>query len=311
MTPEEILAHKPRTLTQAQREAYFADGYLLLERLIPQDWLDRLHAVTDRLLKESRGVIASGEVFDIAPGHGAEHPKVRRFKKPDEVDPEYWAFAQDLIADVAADLVGPNVAYHHSKLNFKWHDGSDEVKWHQDIQFYPHTNYNVLAIGTYMADTAAGDGPITVLPGSHEGPLYDLYDDDGNWTGSLKDRDAAALDTSKAVTLEGPAGSITVHSARTVHCSAPTAADNAGSQRPLLINAYNSADAFAFTPHPSESVNSRKIIRGEPARWAHLDPRPCPVPPDWSKGYTSIFAAQAGEDKKAGASAKKVSGGMM
>lgn len=311
MTPEDILAHQPRVLTQAQRVAYFADGYLLLERLIPREWLDRLRAVTDRLLEESRGVTASGEVFDIAPGHSAETPMVRRFKKPDEVDPEYWAFARDIIADVAADLVGPNVAFHHSKLNFKWHDGSDEVKWHQDIQFYPHTNYNVLAIGAYLDDTAVEDGPLTVLPGSHEGPLYDLYDDDGNWTGSLKDRDAAALDISKAVTLEGPAGSITVHSARTVHCSAPTKADTVGCTRPLLINACNSADAFAYTPHPSESVNSGKIIRGEPARMAHLDPRPCPLPPDWSGGYTSIFAAQAGEDKETDSAAKRVSGGMI
>ena len=32
------------------------------------------------------------------------------------------------MADVAADLVGPNVVFHHSKLNFKWFDESDTVK---------------------------------------------------------------------------------------------------------------------------------------------------------------------------------------
>ena len=26
------------------------------------------------------------------------------------------------IADVNADLVGPDIVFHHSKLNFKWHD---------------------------------------------------------------------------------------------------------------------------------------------------------------------------------------------
>ena len=30
MTPEQILAIPPRVLTRAQREAYFADGYILL-----------------------------------------------------------------------------------------------------------------------------------------------------------------------------------------------------------------------------------------------------------------------------------------
>jgi len=37
-------------------------------------------------------------------------------------------------------------------------------------------------------------------------------------------------------------------------------------------------------------------VRGQRARWAHHDPRPCMMPPDWSGGYTSIFAAQQEED---------------
>ena len=39
MTPEQILAVPPRVLTQSQREGYFRDGYILLERVIPEDWL--------------------------------------------------------------------------------------------------------------------------------------------------------------------------------------------------------------------------------------------------------------------------------
>ena len=41
------------------------------------------------------------------------------------------------------------------------------------------------------------------------------------------------------------------------------------------------------------------MIRGEAARWAEFDPRPCLIPPDWSKGYTSIFALQQEEEKAA------------
>ena len=32
MTPEQVLAHPPRVLMQAQRESYFANGYLLVAR---------------------------------------------------------------------------------------------------------------------------------------------------------------------------------------------------------------------------------------------------------------------------------------
>ena len=42
-----------------------------------------------------------------------------------------------------------------------------------------------------------------------------------------------------------------------------------------------------------------QVVRGERARWAHHDPRPCLIPPDWSGGYTSIFALQQKEEKEA------------
>ena len=63
--------------------------------------------------------------------------------------------------------------------------------------------------------------------------------------------------------------------------------------RPLLINSYASADAFPYTDGGAALKNYRKMVRGKPASWAHHDPRPCPIPPDWSKGYTSIYEAQS------------------
>ena len=103
----------------------------------------------------------------------------------------------------------------------------------------------------------------------------------------------------RAAYIEAPAGSVTVHNCRTVHGSPPSV-NSCG--RPLLLNAYASADAFPYTPHPEPAPRVGEVIRGRAARWAHHDPRPCLIPPDWSGGYTSIFAAQSGEDKVAAAS---------
>ncbi len=292
MTPEEVLSQPPRLLRQEQREFYFEHGYLLVEALIARDWIERLNAVAAGFVEQSRAVARAGEIFDLAPNHASERPRLRRLKRPDSQHPIFWEFASGPIADLAADLVGPDVVFHHSKLNFKWHDGADQTKWHQDIQFYPHTNYSPLAIGTYLADTRAEAGPLRVLPGSHEGPLYDQYDEEGRWMGCLGERDAAALDSDCAVELAGPAGSVTVHNCRTVHGSGPSAGDGG---RPLLLNAYTAGDAFAYTPHPDPGSHAGEVVRGRRARWARHDPRPCPIPPDWSGGYTSIFAAQAGE----------------
>jgi hypothetical protein len=103
----------------------------------------------------------------------------------------------------------------------------------------------------------------------------------------------AGLDLSRLVELTGPAGSVTVHNCRTVHGSRSSERDDG---RPLLLNVYAAADARPYTPHPQPSIHAGEIVRGKPALWARHDPRPCQIPPDWSGGYTSIFAAQAGED---------------
>ena len=64
----------------------------------------------------------------------------------------------------------------------------------------------------------------------------------------------------------------------------------------MLLNIYSSADAFTYTPNPLPSRYEGSIVRGNPAKWAHHDDRPCLVPPDWSGGYTSLYALQQQED---------------
>lgn len=298
MTPEDILSQPARVLTQSQREKYFVDGFVSVEEIVPADILAELQRVTAEFQDRSRQVTASNDTFDIGPGHAPESPILRRLKTPDIQHRAYWEFATGLMADVAADLVGPNVVFHHSKLNFKWFDASDTVKWHQDIQFFPHTNYNVLTIGCYLADTDMSNGPLAAVKGSQNDDLYDQYDANGNWTGMLSDQDAAHVDTSRVEYMTGKAGSITIHNARTLHYSP---ASKNPIPRPLLLNCYTSADAKPYTAHPSPTVNTYKVVRGEHVTWAQHDPRPCQIPPDWSGGYTSIYAAQAGEDKCDGA----------
>jgi ectoine hydroxylase-related dioxygenase (phytanoyl-CoA dioxygenase family) len=185
------------------------------------------------------------------------------------------------------------VKFHHSKLNFKWAEGGEEVKWHQDITFFPHTNYSPLTIGTCLNDVGDEQGPLGVFPGSHKGDLFNQYNDKDQWVGCLNDEDLRRFDMSKAVYLTGPAGSITIHNCRTVHGSKKNMSDTG---RPLLLNVYSSADAFPYTPSTLASGYEGDIVRGKPARWAHHDPRPCLIPPDWSGGYTSIYALQQEEE---------------
>ena len=302
MTPEQVLAHPPKVLTDAQREAYFRDGYLLLQRFVPEDWLATLRALSEHFIGESRSATAADERFDLESDHCATAPRLRRLNQPVARHPDYWRFASDsCITDLAEDLLGPNVMFHHSKLNFKWSGGGEEVKWHQDIQYWPHTNYSVLTIGVYLEDVDETMGPMGVIPGAHEGELFDLYDGNDCWAGAISEQDLPQVPVEKAVYLKGPAGSVTVHHCRMIHGSKPNA--NPERSRPLLLNAFSSADALPVTAYNYPSAHNGEVVRGERPRWIHFDPRPCLLPPDWSGGYTSIFALQQGEEQEPQAAA--------
>ena len=292
MTPEAVLRRAPLVLPQHAREQYFEDGFLTVPGYVSAGWLTRLRAVVIAKIEESRTRTASDDQFDLAPDHSASTPNIRRLRKAVDQHPELWTFATDpSVVDLIADLLGPDLRFHSSKLNFKWSSGGDAVRWHQDIQAWPHTNFGVLTFGVYLEDTGSAQGPLTAIPGSHRGPLFDQFDDAGRWTGALTARDTATLPTDKAVEMCGPAGTVVLIHCRVVHGSA---VNNSPRMRPLLLNVYSAADALAMSPAPAPTTKTGVLVRGQEPTHVHMEPYPARLPPRWDQvGYRSIFAAQA------------------
>jgi len=279
-------------LEEPEAARYEQEGWLTVPGLVDGEWLERLRAVTAEFVDQSRALTASNPLFDLEPDHTAADPRLRRLSAPTEIHATYWDFASDsVVTDLAEDLLGPNVKFHHSKLNFKAARGGEEVKWHQDIQFWPHTNYDLLTVGVYLEDVEPGMGEVGFVPGSHAGDLYDLYAEDGTWVGALRDEDVVRAGVERAAFPTGPAGSVTVHHCRTVHGSSVNRSDRS---RPLLLMTFAAADAFSLTDLVKPSPHGEEIVRGESARWSRHDPRPCLMPPVGP--YRPIFAAQQRED---------------
>ena len=291
MKPEKILARAPRVLSQSQRQFYFDNGYLLLEGFIDRGWLDRLRELSDAFVERSRTLSQSDAMLALDPAHSAEHPRLRRLIDPTEHHPLFWEFvSRGPLVDVAEDLLGPAFKFHHSKLNYKWSSGGEEIRWHQDIQFYPHTNYGVCAFGVYLNDVDEDMGPMGVVPGSHRGEIHDQYDGDDQWVGYISDAALERVDLANVRWLTGPAGSVTVHHCRTIHGSLPNTSDRC---RPLLLHTCSAADALALTPRSTRTRHEGRMIRGEPARWVEFDSEPCQLPPDRSsQPGTTIFSSQ-------------------
>ena len=293
MLAEEIRDYPNRAMTDEQRASYFDRGFTLLPSFVEPEWLERLNESVARLVENSRSLTKSDAVFDLEPDHTADNPRLRRVSSPCDQDETFWNFlTESRLADALADVLGPNVKFYQSKLNFKWAKGGAEVAWHQDQPFFPHTNHAVLTCGIYLNECGPEQGPLMCIPGSHKDEIYNHYDEQGHWRGELRKSDSANVPAETAVELTGPAGSVTMHNYRTLHASRQNLS---GLGRPLLLFVMSAADAVPYTAQPLKSRYEQAIICGEPVNEAHHEPGRYRMPPDWSGGYTSIFALQKQE----------------
>jgi ectoine hydroxylase-related dioxygenase (phytanoyl-CoA dioxygenase family) len=283
-----------RWLTEEQVRSYRRDGYVAVSHVIDATRLAELRAVTDEFVERSRAVTKSDALFDLDPRHTAARPVLRRIKNPADNDPVYrWVAFESPIPDIVAQLLGPDVKFHHSKLNLKGSHVGAPVEWHQDAAFYPHSNDDVLAVGLLLDDSTPDNGALSVLPGSHRGPVHTHYDAAGRFVGCMQAADIGPLDRGDHVVLALPAGSVHIHHYRLIHWSAPNTSD---SERRLLINAYSAADAVDQGPDLTGSSLVGRLVRGQAARTIRREAGEMPLPPDFRKGYTSIYELQSTMD---------------
>ena len=257
-------------LSREQIERYREDGVLLVEDAVDSALLARLQADFASWIEESRGHDAPyGEAidgrprFDLEPGHSAEHPALRRVNAPLEVsEAVYEAVTDSAMVDWAAQLAGPDLRYHHSKINSKLPGAATAVKWHQDFTYTPHSNSDLVTALLMLDEVTEENGPLRVLPGSHKGPLLSLWHD-GRFTGAIDpalEQDYEA----RAVSCIGPAGAVCFMHTRLAHGSA---ANLSQASRTLLIAVYAAADAVACSPNPVPSRFDGLLVRGsEPNR---------------------------------------------
>jgi len=296
MLREDVLKHPVGVLTEAQRARFFADGFLVLPDYVPAPWLARLKGALDELMERSRRITRPDDIWVLEEGHSAATPRLHRVTSPQDQHPVFWDFIRDpVMTDLAADIVGPDVKFHHAKLNVKSEQGTRGFKWHQDIPAWPHTDYSPISIGVYIDGCTMEQGPLSFARGSHEGPLYSQYDCDGNFVVRIRDEDLGWLkDDLIEHAVGGPGTTLLLH-CRTVHGSLENRSSRA---RPLLLPVYSSADSFAYTPSPIVSPHLGDIVRGRAARQASFDTRPCELPPDFRAGYRPPWLAQQDEDQR-------------
>lgn len=256
----------PKRLTDDQVAVFWEQGCLTVPNAVSADQLRAINADMDRWVDESRahdgpyGETMDGRPrFDVQPGHSAEHPALRRVQSPTELSPACLdALTQSAMIEMLADLIGPDLRFHHSKINSKLPGSETKVDWHQDFLFDPHSNDDVVTCLLFLGDVASEHGPLLTVPGSHRGPLHSLWHD-GVFTGAVDDATGAACDQA-AVENTGPAGSVLFMHGRVLHASRTNKSDR---PRNLLISVIAAADAVPLSANPVPSTHMGMILSGE------------------------------------------------
>ena len=271
-----------QVLSEDQILFYRKNGYLVLERIIPDDWLDRLRAATEIITTNTGRLSTSTRKVALGPGHSMETPKPSWVWNPDDDSDDLWAFlSNSLLVDAVAELIGPDVRFYYSFLFFRRaggvYEGDGCGAWHQDYAYFPQTNLNGLYAGIHLEDVLPEHSHTVLIPGSHRGRLFEHMDAEGRFIGRIAkgDHDHIALD--KAVSLTPPAGSIEIFDLCTVHNDDAGATDDGP---PSLQALYTAADAFPYRNFRLGSANHGTIVRGRAQRCARHAPEGCPVPRD-------------------------------
>ena len=253
------------TLTTEQREFFDAHGYLLVEDAVSVAQLRAVREQFDAWVDESRehdaayGETVDGRArFDLEPGHSATQPALRRVNAPTDISDACYEIMRDSrMTDCVAELIGPDLRYHHSKINSKLPGSATAVKGHQDFPFTPHINDDLVTALLMVDDVTEENGPLQVVAGSHRGPIHDLWHD-GVFTGAVDDAITQAC-LADAVTCTGRAGTACLMHTRLLHGSSPNLSAR---PRTLFIAGYASADALPCSPNPVPSRNQGEILRG-------------------------------------------------
>ena len=281
-------------ISKKQVDDFWRNGVLVAEGAVDSRQLAGLREVLAGWVEEScthdapfGEPTADGRArFDLAPEHTAEVPALRRVNNPSEIDDMYMEVMRDsAMTDMVAALIGPDVKHHHCKINLKLPGTHTEVRFHQDFAYTPHTNDDIVTALLMLDDMTAENGCLMVVPGSHRGPMYSLFDGE-RFTGFIDSGEERKLREREEPIL-GRAGSVCLMHTRLAHGSAP---NRSPSPRGLYICVYSAADAFPIARNPMPNRNEGMVVRGRATRQARLSDAVIELPEQPVR--TSFFEVQ-------------------
>ncbi|MBV9523829.1 MAG: phytanoyl-CoA dioxygenase family protein [Alphaproteobacteria bacterium] len=290
-------------LSQAQISEYRERGFIVVPEIVSGRELAMLRGKLAAWSEESRkhasgwGRTKDKRVrFDVEPHHSEAVPGLRRVNNPVEVSKAYFnVMADSAITDIVAELIGPDIKFHHSKINIKGPGSKLDIKFHQDFTGTPHTNTDIVTAMLMLDDMSPENGGLLLVPGSHREEICSVWR--GDKYVAMVAPEIEARSAARAEPIVGKAGDVCFMSTLTLHGSRP---NRSSRPRALLICVYTAADAVPIAPSPVMSRFEGMVVRGKPTRVARLSALKVELPGTYSSASFFDVVEEALDNQPAG-----------
>ena len=256
-----------------QRARYEELGYVTYPTMLDASEVAVLRAALDELLDEASRVpqdesglagkdaLTTSDKFSFTMSATGER-HVRRIFNPIAHHQAFMDLVHnEKILDAVENLIGPDITIHHTKLNLKPYAAAHaRFEWHQDYPFFPHTNYDLIAVAVHIDESTEENGCLRVIPGIHKlGPLEHMFAADGAFSSQIRDQ-SVIPDESQWVNVTSPAGGVEMHHCNMVHSST---ANQTHKPRSAMIIQYRAADNVQLSPYSSTQPGYGMLVRGK------------------------------------------------
>ena len=208
-------------VTSENMAQFRADGYFILERIIPDDVLAGLRAECQRYIDQFDVEMEAKGLDKL----GINHYKKRYFisnRGSESAIITRFLFSP-LMADVTRSTLGDTVYLFNEQYVVKAADKDTKFGWHQDSGYIGHYHKPYLSCWCALDDMSEANGTISVLPYSRAGmkpdDLFEHVSEEGT-------NDMVGYHGSDpGIPVIVPAGSMVVFSSRTFHRSGANRTD--------------------------------------------------------------------------------------
>ena len=247
-------------LTPQQKKQYKDQGYLLVSAIFTAKELDRMEAEFDGIIQRRQG-----RGTDLAAGWPGQWkkdlPPTSLLHTHDvQAYSSQWTrvLVHDRFTETLADLIGPNVQLHHTKLFLKPPETGSPFPMHQDHPYFPHARHSMTAAIIHLTDASLDMGCVRVVPASHKrGPLPVHKDQGGGVQAHYLDPQQYPVH--QATPCPAQRGDVLIFSYLTIHGSGINESDQV--RKTVLVQVRDPADPPTEDRH-SQSNAQGMMLRG-------------------------------------------------